>query len=515
MSGLYLNLYFDTVTNKSKHLFLCNICALRLRLICIFGLLIAGINLNAQFLNLPEEPKTSKKAPAKPYKAPSVPAKSYKNRDVQVRVDISAKVILNIEAEGKTLKSEFTVTNAEVGGFYSRNIFCGDATLELRLPNQKSFRYDQFLSIDPDIARLDIALVNGNIAVTVKTNAQLTEEKQKRALQAANELIAVMSNTVSDCKNFNAASKNTFMSALSKLRENNLVNVNTQKQGEILVNALESLTKTHGQLNGKAQSIEFYRNNSNYVLVNNARADFNKTQQSLNQMVLLWGAYQYSNAFITRISSYLSTVQSELSYFPKNKEAFDQKVQETVANWERISAEEEKRRVENAQRIEQQRQARIKQDEEAAAEGKRIRLLEQNKFDEWNNKSGAFFAVSLPLGIEFGVLASDRLGYTFGFRRLSAFPETWPKYQLHNSMTFPLSKTFQGGVTVGLGAQPTDEYFFNTLYDEVTRAWGFGLAIGGRLMIVEQKFMLGLEATFGSPIAQGFFLIAGFKIGSI
>lgn len=480
-------------------------CFLALSFLSVF-------KLSAQEINL--QLGNSKPAPNKPiktYKPAATPTKVYKQTSVKVASNVSAKVLINIESEGKNIRSEFIIGQNEVGSYLNQNIYVGDATLELRLPNGKSYRYNQFLSIDPDIATLDISLsASGYVDVVVKTNAQIREEARLRNLDLANGIVSTLSNSVVDLF-YNKLAASDFSNALGQLRYKDLIDKNTQSQGEALVNAIESLQGSFNSIKGRYDDAAFYKNTANYVPVSNSRAALKQAQYAHNKMQAAWSNYTYSNLFLTRIEVYLNLVEEELKLFPWDKESFNKKVAETIANWERIQEEERKRKQLELERIERERQARIKREQEEAEQRERMRLLEQYRFNEWNNKSGVFLAGSIPFGVELGVLASDRLGNMFGFRYFSNESD-YSKMQVYNCMTFPIDGAFQGGVTLGFGAQETD-VINPDLEDGVF--WEYGVSVGGRLMYVDHKVMLGLEASIGSESARGLFFIAGFKIGGL
>ncbi len=495
-----------------KVLFFC-----RFIVVCSVFLFFTPIYLKAQAINLPGSQPKVKKAPIKSYKPAAAPVKTYKQHEVSINVNISAKVILIVEVDDKRLTSDFIVSATEAGSYQSHSIYSGDATLELKLPNGKSYRYNQFLSIDPDIATMDITLLSNNeISVITKTNGQIKEEKRIREKDAANEIVSTLSASVGSL-DYSRVDSDNFIKALNRLKANNFIDAKTQQQGEILVNSLVSLQQTYSQVKLKASAAEFYRSNDNYILISHARADFKSVRQHLTQMENLWREYSYSTFFITRITDYLNSVETQLGYFPPNKEAFSKKVSETNANWERIKAAEEKRRVEEAQRIELERQARVKKEQEEAAIAESERKSRELLWKIENKREGIFIAGSLPLGIEMGVLDSRHLGNMFGMRYFSSDNDL-KKIQVHNCMSFPIDGSFQGGLTIGFGAQQTNEkYIEPATFGEATEyaIWDYGMSFGGRFMYVDQSIMIGLEATFGAEAAKGIFFIAGFKISGI
>jgi hypothetical protein len=491
----------------TKKVFFC-----RFLIACAVVLLLTPSYLNAQQINLPGSQPKVKKAPTKSYKPAAGPVKTYKQHEVSINVNISAKVILIVEVDGKRLTSDFIVSASEAGSYQSHSIYSGDATLELKLPNGSSYRYTQYLSIDPDIATMEISLINGyEIIVNTKTNSQIKEEKRIREKDAANAIVSTLSASVASLHDSRVDSDN-FIQALNRLKENNFIDAKAQKQGVILVNSLVSLQQTYSQVKIKASAAEFYRSNDNYIFISNARADFKTVRQHITQMENLWREYSYSTFFITRITDYLNAVETALGYFPPNKEAFSKKVSETNANWERIKAAEEKQRFEEAQRLELERQARVKKEQEAAAIAERERKSRELKWEIERKRNGIFIGGSLPLGIEMGVLDSRYLGNMFGIRYFSS--NDFKKVQVHNCMSFPIDGSFQGGLTVGFGAQQTNEKYIDSYYDSEIAIWDYGMSFGGRFMYVDQRIMLGLEATFGSEAAKGIFFIGGFKIGN-
>lgn len=501
-----------SIINKKINLFYC-----RFLLACAVFLFLTPSYLRAQKINLPGSQPQAKKAPTKYYKPAAAPVKTYKQHSVNIYVNISAKVILNVEVDGKRLTSDFIVSASEAGSYQSHSIYSGDATLELKLPNGKSFRYTEYLSIDPDIAMMEISLINGyEIVVNTKTNSQIKEEKRIREEEAAAEIITALAGSVALMDNYRVDT-DKFILSLRQLKDKKLIDAKTQKQGEILVNSLSGLQANYNALKEKSKEPEYYRSNTGYVYVSNARADFKTVRQNLTQMENLWGEYSYSTFFITRITDYLNLVETQLGYFPPNKEAFSKKVTETNANWERIKAAEEKRRTEEAQQMERERQIKIKAEQEAAAIAENERIEREKRWVLYGKREGCFIAGSLPLGLETGFINMNELGNMFGMRYFSSGNDL-KKIQVHNCMTFPIAGTIHGGLTVGFGAQQTNEkYIEPAAFGEDTEytIWKYGLSFGGRIMWVDEKCMLGIEATFGAEAAKGIFFIAGYKISDI
>jgi hypothetical protein len=433
-------------------------------------------------------------------------------------VNVSTRVLLNVEVDGTTLKNEFIVNASDVGNYIYQTIYTGDATLELRLANGKSYRYNEFLAIDPDISTMDISLSSsGYVEVITKTNADIKREMLLKRQEEANRLVSILAESVPSIGSPEVLVID-FQSALKQMSSKDLIDRKTQMLGDNLINSLRILRTATLELSKQKDKIDFYRSNSNFEWIQNVREKQNTAKSNFEQMQSNWSNYAYSTLFLTRIGTYLNAIDQELIVLPANAQAFSKKVSETNANWERIKAEEERRRREESERrreeserIERERQAKIRKEQEEAEELERIRQQQEYEYKQWSQKSGYFLSGSMPLGIELSLLASDRIGNAFGCRYFTGSTLN-TKLQVYNSITFPLLGSIQGGVTVGFGAEETNRI---DPYVKDAFIWNYGLSIGGRLMYVDYNWMLGLEYNYGGEIASGTFFLLGYKLSSL
>jgi hypothetical protein len=476
-----------------------------------------GNLIQAQPISLPKNPSTSttpkqqSALPVKTVKAPPAPSKVYKQASVRVNVNISTRILLNVEADGTTLKNEFIVNASDVGNYIYQTIYTGDATLELRLANGKSYRYNEFLSIDPDISTMDISLSSsGNIEVVTKTNADIKREMLLKRQEEANRLVSILSESVASIS-FREVVVVDFQSALKQMTSKDLIDRKTQMLGDNLINSLRLLQTAFFELTKQKDKIDFYRSNSNFQWIQSVREKQNIAKSNFEQMQSNWGNYAYSTLFLTRIGTYLVAIDQELVVLPSNTQVFSKKVTETNANWERIKAEEERRRSEELERIERERQVRIRKEQEEAEARERVRRLREYEYNQWDQKSGYFLTGSLPIGLELSLLASDRIGNAFGCRYFKGSSSN-TKLHVYNSLILPLSGAFQGGITFGFGAVQTDQ-----IDPKVKDAfiWDYGMSLGGRLMYVDYNWMLGLEYNYGGEVASGTFFLLGYKLSSL
>ncbi len=467
--------------------------------------------------------KISPKAKPAPqtYRAPttsrpaSAPAKTYAQSSIKVKMDVSAKLIINVDADGKILRNEVVFSGSDVNTYLEERIYNGDATLEVKLGNGKSFRFNEYVRIHSDLSSLDIAFNNGLLNVKTKTKSQILEEINQRKIQMANDLVSSLRSSVLNLNEYNV-SELDYKNSINQLKYKDLID---SKLHSACLELLASIQKSQGSyfnVKGEINNIEFYRSNSNYSLVYAARTDYSSLENSFNKAYKLWQHTSYSNSFLNRVKEYVDLVRNDLGNFPESKEAFFKKVAETTANWERIKAEEERKQKEIQERLAAERQARILREQEEARQREIQLRLEQERYRVWSGRSGAYLSASFPLGLELGVLASDRMGNVFGLR-YKTNEEELTRLQIFNCFTFPISGPIQAGVTLGFGAdQYKYEVFSPNPYQEVQEYfWDYGASFGARIMYVDQKIMGGLELLFGSECASGFFLVAGIKIGDL
>jgi hypothetical protein len=482
--------------------------------------------LHAQSIALPTKPtpkpvvKPSPVVIPKPQPVTPAPVKNYPQVEVALKLDVSAKLIIRTDVEGKTITQDIVFTTDDVGNFRSELLYVGSAQIEIKLANGKTYMQMEYLSIPKDLRIMEVFFNNGNIVVNKKTQSQIMEESKRQREQELLSLVNSLDLCVADLRTKSLPTY-TFENSIIKLYEKDFIPKSNYDAAIGISGRITAVQNSLPKVESKIKDIAFFKYETNFMLVSLARTDLKALKSQYEILKKSWSLKE--DGVIYKISMYIDHAESILNQFPASQEEFNKKVSQVLRDIEAIKLEEERKeklRIEEEasrqrviqERLERERLKKLADERQAKLNREREEAEQQAIYDDWSSKSGVFLAGSTPIGIEIGVLSSDRVGNMWGFRYSAANQIDSMKLLFHNSFTFPIVGPIQMGITLGLGTQKSAQK--NSEGDPM---WNFDFGIGGRLMYVDHYIMLGAEYIYGmnNGMAGGLFFLGGIKIGGL
>jgi hypothetical protein len=476
-------------------------------------------------------PKT--KAAPKPYKNPapvvsSQPAAKVATTEVRIVSNVSAKLIFRIYVNGRNITNEIIVNKEDLGSYKMATLAIGDASLEIQLNGQKSYSFPDFFAVTNDLANIEVIQQGGQFYMNRKTRTQLKEEAQLKVEMRFAELVSELESSIKGLY-LNTFASNSFNQSIRNLLTEGFIDKRIYDLGISFSGKITELNQSYEKVKTQTLKAEFYKFQNNFVIISAARTDLNAAKSQWEAFYKGWTQKFTNTTFLENFSTYLKMVQNDLNNLPSNQANFNAKVADVLANWEKIKAEEERVALVKKEALERERQRQRELEQERL---RQIELEEERKlaaYLKWNRRSGIFGGISWPLGIEFGVLAPDRMGNMWGLRYSNTTSNEAPlpwisleksrtKYEVHNCMTFPVAEVFQLGITVSMALETyTDNLYYGGTLQNEKKGNDMDVGLGVRGMYVEERFMAGLEYIYGfnDGIAGGLFLVVGYKLGNL